>query len=262
MIVGIAASIVAICLSISVITGILLANLALHPGRRSFSQKFALLSASSGPAYSSVQTVSITAADGAILKAWYIQPKDFRGASVILLHGVADNREGVEGYAWMFLHHGYAVLMPDSRAHGKSGGEIATYGVLERNDVKQWSEWLRVRTPDCEYLFGESMGAAISIQASPTIPNLCAVVAEDSFESFREIAYDRIAQQTGLSEPKASILGLPAVEAGLVYAKLRYGVYLVNANPIESLTRSKVPTLFDNRHSRFKYSNAPFNCAP
>lgn len=46
-----------------------------------------------------------------------------------------------------------------------------------------------------------------------------------------------------MSEPKASILGLPAIDAGLIYAKLRYGVYLASASPIESLTRSKVPTL-------------------
>lgn len=76
-----------------------------------------------------MQDVSVQAADGAVLKGWYIQPKEFNGSVVIALHGITDNREGVFGYGLMFLERGYAVLLPDARAHGESGGEIATYGV-------------------------------------------------------------------------------------------------------------------------------------
>jgi hypothetical protein len=82
--------------------------------------------------------VHIQAGDGAQLKAWYIHPGDSNGASVILFHGVNDNREGVAGYGGMFLHDGYSVLLPDSRAHGESGGDIATYGIRERQDVHLW----------------------------------------------------------------------------------------------------------------------------
>src|SRR6266849_10007035 len=72
-----------------------------------------------------LQDVNIQAADAAVLKGWYIHPKNFNGSVVIALHGITDNREGVAGYGRLFLDHGYAVLLPDARAHGESGGDIA-----------------------------------------------------------------------------------------------------------------------------------------
>ena len=36
------------------------------------------------------------------------------------------------GYAELLLAHGFTVLLPDARAHGASGGSLATYGLLER----------------------------------------------------------------------------------------------------------------------------------
>ena len=145
-----------------------LAEMALHPGRRTPPPV--------APAWLHVPAddPSIQASDGAELQAWYIRPTHPNGAAVILLHGMADTRSGVAGYALMFLQHGYSVLLPDSRAHGASGGDIATYGVLERDDVRRWAAWLRPQTPGCEYLFGESMGAAIAIQASAVTPGICA----------------------------------------------------------------------------------------
>jgi fermentation-respiration switch protein FrsA (DUF1100 family) len=72
----------------------------------------------------------------------------------------------------MFLNRGYAVLLPDSRDHGESGGTIATCGALERNDVALWSRWLHDRAPGCTYILGESMGAAIALQATAVAPGL------------------------------------------------------------------------------------------
>ncbi len=99
--------------------------------------------------HASFEPVTINTADRGQMKAWYVRPIDWNHASVLLLHGVADNRDGMTGYAAMFLKVGYAVLLPDSRAHGESGGAIATYGVLERDDVGQWSRWLQGESDGC-----------------------------------------------------------------------------------------------------------------
>ena len=40
------------------------------------------------------------------------------GNAAVLLHGLADNRLGMIGYAKLLLAHGYSVLLPDARAHG------------------------------------------------------------------------------------------------------------------------------------------------
>lgn len=243
LLVNLVLSVLTIYLVISLAAGVILAEAALHPARRPIADRAEYDAEAMQEANASLQDVSITATDGSVLKAWYARPSTFSGSSVILLHGVADNREGVSGYAWMFLRHNYAVLMPDSRAHGQSAGNIATYGVLERNDVSSWARWLKTRTPDCEYLFGESMGAAIAVQSTAQVSSLCAIAVEDPFESFREIAYDRVAQQTGIPESWARILGRPAIEAGLLYAQVRYRVRLSRANPLLAETHSHTPTL-------------------
>ncbi len=224
-------------LLISVIAGWELAQMALHPGHRT--------PPPAAPAWMHLQVIdpTIQAADGAQLEAWYFQPVHPNGTAIILLHGMGDTRQGVAGYASMFLQHGYSVLLPDSRAHGASGGTIATYGVLERDDIRRWAAWLRPQTPGCEYLFGESMGAAIAIEASAVTPGICAVIAEASFASFREIANDRISQWThlGLWFPKT--LGAPARELAFLDAAVLDHVYLADANPLHAIRASQVPTL-------------------
>ena len=67
------------------------------------------------------ETVELIAQDKAVLKGWW-----FRSGSsancVIVLHGIGDSKSGSSGFAPMFLSSGYAVLAPDSRAHGEAGG--------------------------------------------------------------------------------------------------------------------------------------------
>lgn len=77
------------------------------------------------------------------------------------VRGRADNRAGMLGPADMLLQQGYGVLLPDARAHGASGGAIAIYGIVERDDIRSWFE--RVRQEQgvrCIDAIGDSMGAA------------------------------------------------------------------------------------------------------
>jgi uncharacterized protein len=108
------------CLMGSIVGAWILAQMALHPARKP--------SPAAAPAWIHLpaEDVAIRAEDGVQLEAWYFPAPHRNGSGVVLLHGMADNREGVAGYAFMFLQHGYSVLLPDSRAHGASGGAIAT----------------------------------------------------------------------------------------------------------------------------------------
>src|SRR2546421_5420629 len=67
-----------------------------------------------------LENVSITASDGNRLGGWFAKPAKPNGDAVILLHGVGDNRQGMVGFAELFLSKGFAVLMPDSRGQGES----------------------------------------------------------------------------------------------------------------------------------------------
>lgn len=190
-----------------------------------------------------LEDANVFADDGTTLKGWYVKPSAANGSSVILLHGVTDNREGVAGYARMFLNHGYTVLLPDARAHGESGGQLATYGIKERYDILRWTNWLQQRSPGCVYLFGESMGAAIALQATAVTPKLCGAVVESPYSTFREIAHDRIARHGHTPVWFVRIAARPMLEIAFLYTRLRYGIDLTEADPHSALAQSRVPTL-------------------
>ncbi len=169
------------------------------------------------------------------------EPTNHREFSI--LDGIGDNGQGMMGFAELFLSQGYAVLVPDSRAQGTSGGGFPTYGVEESKDVRDWFNWLQTRQhPNCVFGMGESMGAAIVLQAVKTAP-FCAVVAESPFANFRQISYIRVGQIFRSGEWLGQYALRPSVELAFVYARLTRGVKLTAASPELAVTGSKVPIL-------------------
>jgi pimeloyl-ACP methyl ester carboxylesterase len=84
---------------------------------------------------------------------------------------------------------------------------------------------------------GESLGGAIALQALATDANLCGVVAEGAYSSFREIAYERIYHGLGHT------LLRPLVEIGLAVARSDTGIDLDEANPTAAIAASSSPVL-------------------
>jgi alpha-beta hydrolase superfamily lysophospholipase len=134
---------------------------------------------------------SVRASDGIELRGWKVRPSAPNGDWVLLFHGVSDNRTGDLGHAEFLLRHGYCVVMMDSRDHGESGGDMATYGWKERYDTVAITDALyaseRVRHL---YALGVSMGGAIALQSAAVEPRIEAVVAEAPFANLREVGYD------------------------------------------------------------------------
>jgi uncharacterized protein len=186
---------------------------------------------------------SLTAADGVTLHAWFLRPNQQTGKCVLLLHGIADSRIGVAHHAALFLSSGYSVLMPDSRAHGESGGTQITYGVVERDDVLRWARWLREAGCTRVYGLGESLGAAILIQAAATAPAFDAIVAECPFSSLNAIAVDRVAQRMPMPPGLANLLAKPLVSGALAYTRIRYGLDLWGAAPEKAAPNLSAPLL-------------------
>jgi uncharacterized protein len=214
------------------LAGAILCEGALHPRRRPV------------PPNPEARTVQITARDGAMLRGWLITPEQWNGGAVLVLHGIADSRAGEGGLARMLVSHGYTVLAPDSRAHGESGGEIATYGLVEADDVHRWVSWLvSEQHPRAIYGLGESLGGAVLIQSLAVEPRFSAIVAECSFSSFERIARDRVAERIPLPREIGRLLAAPLVWAAFVYAHLKYGLDFRDASPEAALARSRTPVL-------------------
>jgi pimeloyl-ACP methyl ester carboxylesterase len=90
--------------------------------------------------------------------------------------------------AGRFVPQGWDVLAYDARAHGASGGDACTYGVLEKRDLMKA---LDAVSADRVVLFGCSLGAAVALQAAPLDARIRGVIAQSSFSSLDQIARDR-----------------------------------------------------------------------
>jgi pimeloyl-ACP methyl ester carboxylesterase len=137
------------------------------------------------------ENFSVRAPDGIDLRGWKVCPPSPNGNWVLLFHGISDNRTGVLGPAEFLLRHGYSLVMMDSRAHGQSGGDMATYGWKERYDTVAIASAL-YSSENVRHLaaLGVSMGAAIALQSAAAEPRIEAVAVEDPFADLREESYD------------------------------------------------------------------------
>ena len=260
-------------LTLCTIGGITLADATLHPARRPLTEnEITAVRDQTRAQDADLTDVSITTRDHATLRAWLIHPHHPNGDAVLLLHGVGDNRLGMLGYAQLLLAHGFTFLLPDARAHGLSDGTLATYGLLERNDIRQWSDFLEAQIPQgpqhspCIFALGESMGAAQLLQSLDTHPHFCAVAAESPFANFREIAYDRMGQPFHLGPWVGQTVLRPLVEIAFLRARLKYNVDMQNISPENSAAATTIPILLIHgevdsniplRHSLRIHAHAP-----
>jgi len=110
------------------------------------------------------------------------------------------------------------------------------------DDLRRWVDWLLARQPRLRIFgLGESMGAAILLQALSVEPRFCAVVVEAPYASMREIAYDRLTHK--YIKGPWSYAVKPILESALLYQRLRYGVDLRQVSPEQAVTRSSTRVL-------------------
>jgi dipeptidyl aminopeptidase/acylaminoacyl peptidase len=220
-----------------------LTEATLHPGRHLLSSDDEMEAREMAQSHDSELTnIAITAQDGATLGAWSIRPANSNGDAVILLHGLADNRVGMTGYAELLLSRGFSVLMPDARAHGTSGGTLATFGLLESEDIHRWLDWLEQNDrPHCIFGLGESMGAALLLQSLRSEGRFCAVAAESPFASFREIGYDRVGQFFHTGPWLGRTLLRPTIEFAFVYARWKYKLDFERVSPENVVAATRIP---------------------
>ena len=184
------------------------------------------------------ERVSIPSGDGLRLAGRYY-PHD--GAPLILaFHGYRGTpSRDFSGGARFYLDEGYALLLPEQRAHVGSEGHVVTLGVKERFDCLSWIGYARERFgPDRPIvLAGISMGAATVLMASGLgLPeNVKGILADAPFTSPAAI----LAKVCGDVRVPAA-LALPFLRLA---ARLYGGFGLSDADAAEAVTRTPVPIL-------------------
>ncbi len=164
--------------------------------------------------------------NGVIISGWYF--KGTNDCGVIFHHGYRGTRIRMLTYTPLFNEYQCHYFMFDARHHAKSTGEFGTFGYYEKFDLLEIIDWFKEKTKlndDQIVLFGESMGAAISIQtAGYSKRNFKMILAESPFSDFYTIAKER-----GIKlYTKAA---LPFLTGAFLVANLRTGANLYDASP-------------------------------
>lgn len=127
--------------------------------------------------------VSLTSYDGTQLKGLYFPSRN--GAVVVVQHGLQGQMGNVMHIANILYQHGYGVITMDLRAHGKSSGELVTFGRDESKDMQLVLDYVASREevdPEKIGLYGWSLGGATVLLSGALSSQVKAVVADSPFD--------------------------------------------------------------------------------
>lgn len=185
------------------------------------------------------EQVYITADDGIRLAGRYYHCSD-SGPVHIQFHGYRGN--GIRDFC--AIHSicqeiGINTLIVDQRAHGLSGGNTMTFGILERFDCQRWANYARDRFGSEReiYLSGVSMGAATVLMASslPLPENVVGIIADCPYST-----------PSAIIRKVISDVRFPAM---LIYPFVALGAFVFGGfrlweeSAIHAVTQSKIPIL-------------------
>jgi len=139
----------------------------------------------------------LRAADGVALNAWYFPARGKPQATVLYLHGNAENiSTHFANIAWMPAE-GFNVLALDYRGYGASEGTPSLAGVQLDVDAAMGA---LLEQPDVDrrriVLFGQSLGGALAIHYAAHGAyrvQLRALVADSAFSDYRGIVREKLA---------------------------------------------------------------------
>lgn len=186
------------------------------------------------------ERVTIAARDGVRLSGRFYDVPDRRGI-VVMCHGYRSLAENDFSCSSEYVHSlGYAMLLIDERAHGKSGGAVITFGIRERWDVVEWAKYASRRFPgERIVLEGVSMGAATVVMAAgEELPDsVVGVMADCGYSSpgaiIRHVIGDTLHLPVGVFYPLVKLA-----------ARLFGGFDLEECSAVEAAGRAKLPALF------------------
>lgn len=185
--------------------------------------------------------VSVTARDGTTLKGDFYPAPNAR-ATLLYFHGYRGTSADFCFCIRFFHSRGFNVLLPDQRAHGRSGGKYICFGVKERFDCLDWikfaGETLAQGLP--VVLDGISMGCTTVLLATELdLPDqVKAVVADCGFTSAWEQIKHTI--KTNMRLP-----AFPSLYLVSLFARIFAGIRLRGCDTRKAMEKNTtVPVFF------------------
>jgi pimeloyl-ACP methyl ester carboxylesterase len=171
--------------------------------------------------------------DGTAIDGWYIPAgngADAAAPTIIVAPGWKSNKSEVLKYA-PFFHDRFNLVLLDLRNQGRSGGDMTTWGVLEKQDITAMVDWLeRTKKPTWIGATGNSMGAATVLAAAVDDPRIQALILDSMHADVTNTFADGIANERHLP-------GLPTAWAIVGLSSARSGADIVSVNPVRTITR-------------------------
>jgi fermentation-respiration switch protein FrsA (DUF1100 family) len=143
------------------------------------------------------QDVEIETNDSVGLRAWFLPGSAPVCATVLFLHGNAENISTHIGSVYWLPARGFNVLLLDYRGYGASSGTPSFAGI--QADIEAAVRYLLGRTDVGRrriVVFGQSLGAAAAIYYvahSAHRTAIRALIAESAFSGYAEIAREKMA---------------------------------------------------------------------
>ena len=132
--------------------------------------------------------IIIKTKDSLSLEAYYILSNQQKNGTIIMLHGIADNKESMISISNFFNSLGFNTLLLDLRAHGDSQGEYCTFGYYEKYDVMTVIDTLSaIDTIKNIGIWGHSLGGAIAIQTIGIDKRLKFGIIQSTFDELRKV---------------------------------------------------------------------------
>ena len=133
--------------------------------------------------------IEILTPDSLKLVGYFLKSNQAKAkGNIILLHGIADCKEGQFGRAEFFCDEGYNAIVFDGRAHGESGGDFCTFGFYEKYDVRAVVDFILKNDSNKNIgIWGSSLGGAIALQAMGIDDRIKFGIVESTFDELNNV---------------------------------------------------------------------------
>lgn len=157
----------------------------------------------------------------------------------VCIHGYCDNGMGMMHIASMYHRMGFAVVLPDLHAHGRSEGGAIEMGWKERKDILQWIHMACSMGYKQLVVHGISMGAATTMSLSgDSVPQEVKCYVEDC-------GYTSVWDEfSGQLREQFSMPPFPLLYTASALCKLRFGWSFTEASPLNQVRKCRRPMLF------------------
>ena len=178
--------------------------------------------------------------DGLRLHATFFPNQDSKKIALCLHGYTSQGMSDYIGLSGYYLKHGFAMFLPDARAHGQSEGEYVGFGCLDRYDLLGWIHWIMKRCgEDVQILLhGTSMGGATVLMASSLKlpPQVKGIVSDCGFTSPKAVF-------THVLHSMYHLPAFPMIPIASFVNRRKAGYGLDDCNAAREVRKAKVPVL-------------------